>query len=119
VVTMRRGASKLGCLLSVLLVVGASYVGLFFGRVYWTNAEYKDEMKQELQFHSGESDEQIRNHMRVAADSMGLPEEAGDVTVERDPQAHTIDMDAVYDVTVKLPGYQRVVHLTPHASDTY
>jgi len=119
VVTTRRGASKLGCLFSILIVVALSYVGLDFGRAYWQNAEYKDEMKQELQFHADQGDDQIRAHMRLVADSLELPENAGVVTITRDGRARTITMESEYDVTVKLPGTQRVLHFHPSATDTY
>lgn len=117
--TSRRGASKMGCLFSILIVAAICYFGIDFGQAFWTNAEYKDEMKQEIKYHSDQADDQIRAHMKLVADSLGLPEDAGAVTVTRDPSTRSIEIDAQYDVTVKLPGYQRVLHFAPHATDTY
>jgi hypothetical protein len=109
----------MGCLFSILVVVAIAYFGIDFGKAYWANAEYKDEMKQQLKYHSDQAEDQVRAHMKLVADSLGLPEEAGDVTIARDAQTRTISMDAHYDVTVVLPGYQRVLHFDPHAADTY
>jgi hypothetical protein len=115
----RRGASKMGCLFSILIVVAIAYFGIDFGKAYWANAEFKDEMKQEIKYHSDQADDQIRAHMKLVADSLGLPDSAGVVTVTRDPPTRTIAIDAQYDVTVKIPGYERVLHFAPHATDTY
>ena len=115
----RPGVSKLGCLFSILIVVAVAYFGLDFGRAYWNNAEFKDEMRQQLKFHSDQADSLIRAHMKLTADSLGLPDEAGNVTITRDAQARTISMESDYDVTVQLPGTQRVIHFNPTATDTY
>lgn len=115
----RPGASTLGCLFTILVIVAIAYFSIDFGEAFWRNAEYKDEMKQELRFHADRPDDQILSHMRIVADSLGLPDDAGQVTITRDAPTRTISMDAHYDVTVKLPYYERVVHFAPHVSDSF
>ena len=43
----RRGASMLGCLLSVVLFLGALYYGAHIGGVYWRYYELLDDMQQQ------------------------------------------------------------------------
>jgi hypothetical protein len=119
VVTARRGASKLGCLLTILVVAAVAYFGVDIGEAYWRYYQFKDAMKQELRFRSDMADDRIRAHMQAAADSLGLPPEAGAVIITRDRRTKTIFMHSQYDVTVTIPGYQRDLHFEPRASDTY
>lgn len=115
----RRGVTKLGCLFTILVIVAIAYFGVDFGEQFWKYYQYKDSMKQELRFRSDQPDDQIRAHMKLVADSLGLPDDAGQVTITRDPQSRSIAMDSHYDVTVTVPGYQRTLHFDPHAADSY
>jgi hypothetical protein len=116
-VKRRAGATKLGCLLYLLVVAAILYFGIPAGETYFRYLEYKDAMKQELRFRSNLSNEKIRAHLQLVADSLGLPEEAGDVTVTRKGDVVTVEAD--YDESIQLPGYKKVVRFQPRASDTY
>ncbi|HJQ21580.1 MAG TPA: hypothetical protein VJ867_14625 [Gemmatimonadaceae bacterium] len=112
----RRGAAK-GCLMMLLLVVGALYVGIPVGETYLRYAEYKDAMKQEVRFRANLSNDKIRAHLAAQADSLGLPEEAGDVTVTRN--GNQVTVEAEYDEIVRVLGLTKAIHFAPSAVDTY
>ncbi len=113
-VTSRRGAGKLGCLFSLLLAVTVAYFGVNIGEVYWRYYEYRDAMQQEARFSSTRSDDEIRRRLRAFADSLGLPPEAGRVTVRRG--ASGISISATYVEEVELPMFVREVRFEPRAA---
>ena len=112
----RRGAAK-GCLMLLLVAAGVMYIGIPAGEAYIRYAEYKDAMKQELRFRANLSNDKIRAHLAAQADSLGLPEEAGDVTVTRN--GNQVSVEAEYDEIIRLLGISRAIHFAPRASDTY
>ena len=113
----RAGAAKMGCLLWLLIVAAVLYFGIPAGEAYFRYLEYKDAMKQELRFRANLSNDKIRTHLQMMADSLGLPPEAGDIAVHR--VGNTVTVDAEYDETLKFPGFQKVIHFNPRAADTY
>lgn len=113
----RRGMSKLGCLFSLAFVAGVIYFGNAFGQIYWRFYEFQDEMRQEATFAAHRSDAQILKHLQAAADSLGLPEDAKDVGINRTTTAITIEAD--YDESVQVSKYSRQLHFHPHAEGTF
>lgn len=116
-VTRRAGATKVGCLLYLLGVAGALYFGIPAGEAYMRYLEYKDSMRQELRFRSNQPNDKIRAHLALVADSLGLPPEAGEVTVRRD--GNTVTVEAQYDEVLVFPMLKKTLHFEPRASDTY
>src|ERR1043165_6195354 len=116
-VKTRRGASTFGCLLMVAVGVAAIYFGFKIGRTYWNNYSFEDEMKQQVRFAETLTDKQIHDRIVARADSLGLPEEAKDVTVERKGRHITVSAD--YMVTVELPLHTRSFHFSPFVEYDY
>ena len=116
-VTRRVGATKVGCLINVLIFAAVLYFGIPAGETYFRYLEYKDAMKQTLRFRSQLPNDKIRAQLKMMADSLGLPEEAGDVDVHRD--GNTITVEAAYDEVVQLPFFKKTLHFEPRASDVY
>ncbi len=114
---MRRGAGRSGCLTYLLLIAAALYIGLPVGEAYLRYAQYKDAMRQEVRFRANLPNAKIRSHLAIMADSLGLPPEAGDVTVTRN--GNEITVDAEYDEVIRLLGLSRSIHFQPRATDTY
>jgi hypothetical protein len=116
-VTPRKGISTLGCLVSVLLFAAVVYFGLNVGEHYFNFYQYQDAMRQEVKFAAHNSDALILRHLREQADSLGLPEAAGEVTLQRD--GRHIAMESEYYVHIELPLYVREVRFNPHAEGIF
>ncbi len=118
-VNARRGASSLGCLFTMLLLAACAYFGLNIGQAYWNFYQYEDAMKQELRFNGLRPDSLILAHLWLQADSLGLPEDAKEISIERDPHTRTIRLSADYAEQIELPLTVRTFMFHPHAEDSY
>lgn len=113
----RRGRSTLGCLLSLLVVVAIGYFAVTVGLSYLHFFEYQDAMRQEARFAVRRTDDQIRRRLAAKADSLGLPEAAGKITIRRINRQVFIESD-YYD-SIEFPGFVREVHFNPHAQGVF
>ena len=109
----RAGASRLGCLVGLLLLVTVVYFGFNIGEVYFRYYRLKDAMEQEVRFADTRPDSAIKTHMRAVADSLGLPEAAGRVDIERADGRVIISSD--YSEHVELTMFVREYHFKPRA----
>jgi hypothetical protein len=111
-VVNRRGESRLGCLLPLLILALAAYFAVDFGEAYFHFYEFKDAMGQEARFASDKTDAQITKRLSALADSLQLPPGAELITIERTSAQITITSD--YDEVFRLPLKQeRVIHFHP------
>ena len=109
----RGGRSTLGCLLTLLLAVTALYFAVDVGEVYLRNYRYLDAMRQEARFAARRADAEIARRLVATADSLGLPEGAGHVTILRGDGVVRIGAD--YYEHVELPVLLHELHFTPTA----
>jgi hypothetical protein len=116
-VSSRRGISTLGCLFLLLLASAAGYFGVNIGEVFFRFYQYKDAMRQEVRFAAHNSDAVILRHLRAQADSLGLPEAAGEVTLQRD--GRHIEVESEYYEHIELPLMVREVRFNPHAEGIF
>jgi hypothetical protein len=116
-VMRRRGATALGCLFTLLVMAAIVYFGVNLGRVYWRFYEYQDDMRQEVRFASQHTNDQIVTALRASADSLGLPEGAGKISIRRNNTS--ISVEAEYYENVELPMYVKELHLHPHAEGKF
>ena len=116
-VESRRGVSSLGCLVMLLILAAALYFGVGIGENYFRFYEYQDSMRQEVRFAAHNGDELILRHLRDRADSLGLPEAAGSVTLQRD--GRHIEMESEYYVPLELPLFVKEVRFNPHAEGIF
>jgi hypothetical protein len=117
VVKTRRGATTFGCLLTTLLIVAVGYFGIKIGQVYWNATAYENVIKANVLAAETLTDRQIYDRIVAKADSLGLPEEAKEITVER--KGRHISVSADYMVMVELPLHNRSFHFSPHAEFDY
>lgn len=113
----RRGVSRLGCLVWALLFVGVMYFGVNIGHAYYRYYQFEDAMDQEVRFRSDFPAEKLESNLRAAADSIGLPADAGNVKVTKENGRITIESQ--YDEIVELPGFNRTFHFEPRAVGSY
>ena len=116
-VTPRRGIGTLGCLFLLLLVAAGIYFGFTTGEHYFRFYQYQDSMRQEVRFAAHNSDALILRHLRERADSLGLPEAAGEVTLQRDGRHITVESE--YYVHIEIPLMVREVRFNPHAEGLF
>lgn len=111
----RRGASRLGCLVGVLVLAVAAYFAIDFGEAYFRFYQFKDAMGQEARFATTKTDDQITSRLSALADTLQLPAGAELVTIQRTPTLVTISSD--YDEIIRLPlKKERVIHFHPSAT---
>jgi hypothetical protein len=114
----RSGASRLGCLLQILVLAGVVYAGVLAGQDALNYYRLKDAMKNEARFASIRSDAEIRKRLRAFTDSVELPAAAKEINVVREGNA--IRIWSEYDQEFKLPfKYSKVVHLRPSAEKSF
>lgn len=113
-----RGASRLGCLIQIVIVVAIVYFGLLAGEDALAYYRFKDAMKNEARFAAVRSDTDIKNRLRAFTDSVKLPPSASDINVVRD--GNRIKIWAEYDQVFKLPFKKtKTVHLRPSAEQSF
>lgn len=110
-VAPRRGASRLGCLFSLLVVVTVLYFGFNIGEVYLRFYRLRDAMSQEARFAHNRTDDTIRLRLAAVADSLGLPEDAGRMVIQRDTRR--IVISTRYSEHVELPMFVRELQFSP------
>jgi hypothetical protein len=111
-VVARRGASRLGCLIPLVILVLAIYYAFGFGEAYFRNYQYEDALRSDAEFASTLTDEKIKSHMAALADSLGLPPEAADLNITRTRSTITVESD--YDEVIELPfKKEKVLHFHP------
>lgn len=116
-VRQRAGKGALGCLLTLLIVSVIAYFGVNVGEVYFRFYQFQDAMRQEVRFAAHNTDAQILRRLRIQADSLGLPEAAGVVTLQR--AGRHIELESDYYENIELPGMVREVHFNPHSEGIY
>jgi hypothetical protein len=116
-VNRRRGISSLGCLVMLLLLAAVIYFGVGIGEHFVRFYQYQDAMRQEVRFAAHNTDALIIRHLRERADSLNLPEAAGEVTITRD--GRRISVESEYYVHIELPLVVHEVRFDPHAEGTF
>jgi hypothetical protein len=110
-VTGRRGASTLGCLFTMLIVVALVYFGVNIGAPFLRYYQFRDAIQQEVRFAKRKTDSEIVTTLRLKADSLGLPAQAYRINVRRTPSRITIWTD--YSETIDFPFVTRDVSFRP------
>ena len=111
----RRGESRLGCLLPLLILAIIVYFAIDFGQVYFRAYQFEDAMGSEARFATTLTDDAITRRLTALADSLQLPPGAELITIVRSPRMISISSD--YDEIIKLPlKKERVIHFHPMAS---
>lgn len=116
-VRRRTGKSALGCLFTLLVLAVILYFGVNVGETYFRFYQFQDAMKQEVRFAAHNSDATILRRLRAQADSLGLPEAAGVVSLQRD--GRYIELESDYYEHIELPLTVREVHFNPRAQGIF
>lgn len=116
-VTHGRGASTLGCLVSLLVVVAIAYFGVNVGAPYWRYYQFRDAFQQEARFADRKTDAEIVTALRLKADSLALPAQAHRINVRRTPG--DIIIWAEYAETIDFPFVTKDITFRPLAQRAF
>ena len=113
----RRGASSIGCLVSLLLFVGALYYGVNIGEVWFRYYRLVDEMKTQGRLAAALDDGTIRRRVQAAITDIGVPDSAGArLIIVRSAQPRAIRIETSYSETVTLPLFRHTFVFHPKTS---
>lgn len=111
----RRGASSLGCLVTLLVFAAALYYGVNIGEVYWRFYTFQEEMRSQARLAPSISDGVIRRRLLTTVDELGLPAEAQRIEIKRTARPRRILITSQYSEEVDLPLFKYTFHFKPHA----
>ena len=115
----RRGASSLGCLVSLLIFVAALYYGVHIGEVFFRYYRLVDEMDSQARLASAIDNGTIRRRLEAAIQDIGLPEEAADsLEITRMSDPRKIHIETTYAERVQLPLLDHTFILHPSADES-
>lgn len=117
--SLTRGASKLGCLGTLVLFVGTLYYGVQVGRIYWRYYALVDEMKAVARFAANRTDDAVRLTLVAKIDSLGLPPEAKRLIVRRGTLPNKIVIRTEYRERLELPFRSRYLVFRPQVEQVF
>lgn len=112
----RRGASSLGCLVSLLIFVAALYYGVNIGEVYFRYYRLLDEMRTQAALAAALDDGTIRRRIQAAAQDLGVPTSAQAIRIVRRESPREIIIETEYQETVDLPLFHHTFNFHPKAT---
>ncbi len=112
----RRGATSMGCLVSLLVVVAVLYYGVNIGELYFRYYRLLDEMQSQAQLAPSLDDGTIRRRIQAAAQDIGLPPEAQQIKIVRRASPREIVIETLYSETVDLPLFHHSFDFHPKAT---
>ncbi len=111
----RRGAGKLGCLVTLLLFVGALYYGIPVGEVYLRYYRLLDAMRFQASLARSIDDQTIARNLTGTADSLLGQRPKFRVVRQGNPVRTVIQTE--YSESVELPFTRRIITLRPHVEE--
>jgi hypothetical protein len=115
----RRGRGTLGCLAPLVLLALLLYLGVKFGRPWFADEQFQDEVRSTAKFASTLSDSAMRARIVAQADSLHLPPAAKtNLRINRLTNPSRVLVETHYDVEVILPFIDPVkLKFKVHAED--
>ncbi len=112
------GASRMGCLFLVLIVVAVVYFGLPIGGMYIRYYRMENEMRTQARFAPSIDDGAIRRRLLQTMGDLGLPLEARRrLRINRTSRPREIVISTSWEETIVLPFYTRVQIFTPEVRE--
>ena len=116
-VRARRGASSVGCLLSLLVFVAVLYYGVNIGEVWFRYYRFVDAMKTQARLAAAIDDGTIRRRLDASAQAIGLPDSVSRrLVIRRTESPREIRIETRYSEAVDLPLFQHTFVFTPRAT---
>jgi len=113
----RRGASSIGCLVSLLVFVGLLYYGVHIGEVFFRYYRFLDEVQAQTRLAAALDDGTIRRRLEASVQEIGLPDSAANrLTIRRTYEPREIRIETWYSEDVHLPLFNHTFKFNPKAS---
>ncbi len=112
----RRGASGLGCLMSLVLFATALYYGINIGQVYLRYYQLRDGMRSQARLAPSLQDDVIQRRLVAQADSL-LPGRHPQFRITRGGTPKKIIIETVYSDKVDLPLFKHTFVMHPRAEE--
>ena len=114
-----RGASGLGCVLSLVLTVGVLYYGINLGRVWWRYKELQNAMETAARFGQTQTVDQVTRQLQAEATDLGVPPAGRVFKVTKMDGPPRITISTSYTEEVKLPLFHRVFEFRPSVTQKF
>jgi len=101
-----RGSGKIGCLIWLLILWGALYVGYKFGEAQWAYLSLKEDVQEIARGAASQARlnlDAVRRQVMDRAKVLGVSIAAEDITVEE--RDNDITVDVYWEVALEFPFY--------------
>jgi hypothetical protein len=109
----RRGASTIGCLLTLLVFGAAVYYGVNIGKVYLRYYQLQDTMRSNARLAPSLTDAVIRRRLQDKVQELNLPDSTSKFVIRRSGKPRNITIETSYSETVKLPLFVHTFNFHP------
>jgi hypothetical protein len=114
----RRGASTMGCLISLVVLVAVLYYGVNIGVVYFRYYRLVDEMGTQARLAAALDNGTIQRRIADAVKDIGLPDAASsNLQITRSASPRQITIETTYNESVHLPLFNHTFRLHPRATE--
>jgi hypothetical protein len=114
----RRGASTMGCLISLVVLVAVLYYGVNIGVVYFRYYRLVDEMGTQARLAAALDNGTIQRRIADAVKDIGLPDAASsNLQITRSATPRQITIETTYNESVHLPLFNHTFRLHPRATE--
>jgi hypothetical protein len=108
-----RGASRVGCLFFLMVVVAVGYWGVPIAGTYVRLYRFKSEMQSQARFAPSIDNGTIRRRLVQKIEALGLPDEAQRIEIVRVTTPREIHISVSWEEDIVLPFYRRTITLSP------
>ncbi len=116
-VLRERGVTRIGCLFSILVLMGVIYFGLPVAGMYVRYFRMKNEMQTQARFAPSIDDGTIRRRLLQTIENLGLPAEASQLRIRRINRPREIIISTSWEENITLPFYTWVQRFEPQVRE--
>ncbi|HET7600729.1 MAG TPA: hypothetical protein VFK09_10565 [Gemmatimonadales bacterium] len=113
----RRGASSLGCLISLLVFVAALYYAVNIGEVYWRYYQLLDEMQVNARLAPSLTDDVIQRRLATKVADIFGPDRHMQFRITRAGRVRVFTIETQYRDSVSVPFFKHTFVLKPRAEE--
>jgi hypothetical protein len=113
----RRGASSLGCLITLLVFVAALYYAVHLGEVYLRYYQLVDEMQVNARLAPSLTDEVIQRRLATKVGEIFGPDRHMQFKIGRGGRTRVFSVETEYRDSVSLPFFKHTFVLKPRAEE--